>query len=91
MIENNDGSFSAIQPPEELLKALQEKSELLERAKAIHFGTEEELEAIKQERAEVSGVVRYYGETLQRIEEKVDMIIKYFGIVPIIGTRKEQA
>jgi len=85
MQEYNDGTFSEPKELSQLVKDLQENEGELERTKTIHFGSKEELEAIKLEKVEVSGVVKYYGETLLRVESKLDMIIKHFKIYPIIG------
>ena len=85
MIEYNDGRMGEIMPFEEATK----RALLEEEVKAIHVGTEEKLRELKQfkeqETKEVAAVVAYYGETLIRLEEKLDLIIKHFNIVRIIG------
>ncbi len=85
MQEYKDGTFGEVAPAQEIVKKLLEKEAELDKTAAVHFGSPEYLEALKQEKAEVSGVVKYYGETLLRIEEKLDRIIKHFKIYPIIG------
>lgn len=85
MQEFNDGTFGPIKTIEELKDAFSQPEELA-RTKAIHFGTEEQLQKIKDlgekiNAGEGMGVKEY----LRVIDDKLDMIIKHFKIVRIIG------
>lgn len=84
MIEYNDGKFGEIKELAEALKQINDFD-----VKALHIGTPEELAERKRQREleeeEIGINVRYYGETLLRIEEKLDRIIKHFNIYPIVG------
>lgn len=50
MQEFRDGSFGPIRPAEELLEFLTNAQEI-ERTKALHFGTQQELEEIKNQKS----------------------------------------
>lgn len=90
MQEYNDGSFGQIMAADELDKVLNDANELA-RTKAIHFGTEEELQTIKnktkgafgnpERRSEDNSSVKDY---LKRVDKKLDMIIKHFNIVHLL-------
>ena len=93
MQEYNDGSFGDIKDSAELLKELADDLPELEKTKAIHFGTEEDLRDMKtkgtkgafgnsERRSEDNSSVKDY---LRRVDEKLDKIIKHFKIYDIIG------
>lgn len=87
MIEYNDGSLGEIKPLSEAFKEAQENPNVA----AVHIGSMDRLKQMQKqltesEDKELSEVVKYYGETFMRIEEKLDRIIKHFGIVKIIGS-----
>ena len=86
MIEYNDGTLGEIKPLSEAFKEAQENPNVA----AVHIGSMDRLKEIqkqltKSEDKELSKIIKYYGETFQRIEQKLDMIIKHFNIVHIIG------
>ena len=85
MQEYNDGSFGNIMEADKLKEVLSNPMELA-KTKKIHFGTYEELQAMKQKVEELedkrSSSVK---DCLLRVEDKLDMIIKHFRIVRIIG------
>ena len=84
MQERNDGSFGDIMDGQELMEKLQKDAKELGNTKAIHFGTEESLKAMKEPQPESQNPMGTQ-DRLGRIEEKLDMVIKHFKIVRIIG------
>ena len=86
MQEYKDGTFGDVKTLEELKELLSDPQEI-EKTSAIHFGTEDEL----QQKKEITAIVKWYGETLLDVHNKLDMIIKHFKIYPIIGEDKERA
>ena len=76
------GGEERLREEDEMKKILDDPEEMKDTA-AIHFGSREELEQKKV----VGELVRYYGDTMQDLTEKLDMVIKHFGIVPIIGEK----
>lgn len=91
MQEYHDGSFGDIKDGAELLKELSENSLELDKTKAVHFGTEEDLRAMKvKAHGAFGGQAEYQDGTsvkdyLRRVDDKLDMIIKHFKIYPIVG------
>ena len=88
MIEYRDGHIGEIMSLPDLFKKLQEDGEL-EKVKAIHFGTREELVEKKYPRDTETEDTRDRDRII-RIEEKLDRIIKHFEIYPIVGGGKRE-
>lgn len=91
MQEFNDGTFGEIKEAEKF-KEIFENPEELAKTKAIHFGTEKELKEIRCKKGGAFGQSninekdnKSVKEYLRDVEEKLDMIIKHFKIVRIIG------
>uniref|UniRef100_A0A6M3Y267 Uncharacterized protein n=1 Tax=viral metagenome TaxID=1070528 RepID=A0A6M3Y267_9ZZZZ len=81
MQEYNDGSFGNILEGKDLLKQVLDNPEEMVKTKKIHFGTFEELQAMKDkvnqlEEAKSDSVKDY----LFRIEKKLNRIILKLGI-----------
>jgi len=79
MPEFNDGHLGEVVPLPDIstltkFKALIEEKQ--EQIKRVHYGEIDELQRFKDMR-----------EAQVRIEDKLNMIIKHFNIVPIIGER----
>ena len=85
MQEYNDGSFGDIKPFQAVKELLNDESEM-KKTKAIHFGTEEQLERLKQKHQELLDAkdLSVNGHLI-KIEDKLNMIIKHFNIVHIVG------
>ncbi len=81
MQEYKDGTFGVTKPLKELFEELKDNSEELEKTAAIHIGTKEELENKK----EFLQIVKWYGESITEIKDKLNKIIKHFKIYDIIG------
>lgn len=76
MQEYNDGTFGEIKEDSKLLKELADDAPELERTKAIHFGSRQELEAQK-----LSGTnAKQIKAKLDQLERKVNRIICHLGI-----------
>lgn len=86
MIEYNDGKLGDIKSIAECMQ----EAETNPNVAAVHIGSMDKLKALQKqlndsEEKELSEVIKYYGETFMRIEKKLDMVIKHFNIVHIIG------
>jgi len=82
MQEYRDGTFGEVENASDIFKKLEESTEEMNNTKCIHFGTEEELNRQK----DISEIVKWYGETLCDVNNKLDKIIKHFKIYDIIGS-----
>ena len=71
MQEYNDGSFGRIKKGSDLLKELADNPDEMARTKAVHFGTEEELEAKKLS----SGQAKRIMDKLEQLERKINRVI----------------
>lgn len=76
MQEYNDGSFGEIKEGSKLLKELSEDANEIERTRAIHFGSKEELEQMKIQGMNAKRITA----KLEQLERKVNRIIVHFGI-----------
>ena len=81
MQEYKDGTCGEMRPLKELFSKLENNPVELAKTSAVHFGTKEELESKK----EVVAIVKWYGDTLLEVQNKLDKIIKHFNIYDIIG------
>lgn len=75
MQEYNDGSFGKIQKGSELLKKLADDQEELSKTKAVHFGSEQELNELKLK----SGNAKRLMKKMEQLERKINRILIHLG------------
>lgn len=78
MQEYQDGSFGEIQERESLIEKLASSKQELDKTKAIHFGTKEELEEIREK--DDTKFKMDVSERLSRLEQKMNQVLLHFNI-----------
>jgi SAM-dependent MidA family methyltransferase len=76
MIENKNGSFGPVEMADDILKRFADR--IPETVKAVHFGTKEELETLKENQRQA--VLAHYQARIEELEKSVNKIMIHLGI-----------